>query len=392
MIKNFNFAIPGLVTFGVGCISSLGERLKSKNMNRALLLSDRGLEKAGVVKTVEDILTKEGIYYEKFLDVEPNPSSDTVMKATELFRAHKLESIVCLGGGSPMDVGKAVSVMATNPGKPEDYAGMDLFKNPIPPIVAIPTTAGTGSENTIFAVITDKKNNFKFSIVSNELTPKIILLDPNLITALPPSVAASTGMDALTHAVESYISRGATPFSDAMGEKAMYLIGKYLRRFVADRSDIEAASGMMLGSSFAGIAFSWGYLGMAHAMAHPLGGFYNVPHGVANAILLPHALKFNAITDKDDRYLTIYEYIRASSGEINYFDPYMLVEEVLDLTKSLGIPKCLADVGVDERFIPNMAADAMKGSQVSSWRMNPRSSTQADIEQLYKDALNPLEI
>ena len=393
MIKNFNFAVPGLVSFGAGCINSLGDRLKAKNMNRALLISDRGLEKAGVVQTVEDILTKAGITYEKFLDVEPNPSSETVLKAAEVFKANKLETIICLGGGSPMDTGKAAAVMATNPGNPEDYAGgIDLFKNPIPPIVAIPTTAGTGSENTIFAVITNRKTNFKYSIVSGKLTPSIILLDPELITKLPPIVAASTGMDALTHAVESYISRGATPFSDAMGQKAMEYIGRYLRRFVADRSDIEAASGMMLGSNFAGIAFSWGYLGMAHAMAHPLGGYYNVPHGIANAILLPHALKFNAIADKDNRYLTIYEYIRASDGDIGYFEPSMLVEEVVDLAKSIGIPESLSKVGVDETHIPAMAIDAMKGSQVSSWRMNPRTSTAADIEQLYRDALKPIEL
>jgi len=390
MFKNFNFAIPGTITFGVGSIASLGDRLKAKNMNRALLLSDRGLEAAGVVQQIEDILNAAGITYEKFLDVEPNPSSDTVMAAAKVIRDNKLECLICVGGGSPMDTGKAAAVMANNDGVPEDYAGMDLFKNPALPIVAIPTTAGTGSENTIFAVITDRKNNFKFSIVSSQLTPAIILLDPNLITKIPAHVAASTGMDALTHAVESYIGKGANPFSDAMGLKAMEFIGKYIRRFVANREDIEAASGMMLGSTFAGLAFSNGYLGMAHAMAHPLGGFYNVPHGYANAILLPHALKFNAITDKEDRYLTIYELIRSSTGDIGYFEPMMLVEEVLALNEALGLPSCLADVGVDETYIPQMAIDAMKGSQVSSWRMNPRSSTAKDIEQLYRDALEPM--
>jgi alcohol dehydrogenase len=384
MFNNFEFSIPGRITFGAGALSQLGDKLKAANVKRALILSDHGLEKFGMVKKVEDVLASCDIAYEKFLDVEPNPSAETVMAAAKVYRDNNLETIICLGGGSPMDTGKAVAVMAVNPGTIEDYEGPDKFKGPLPAIVAIPTTAGTGSETTAFAVITDHKRNFKFSIISNELAPKIVILDPELITTVPPFIAASTGMDALTHALESYLSVTKSPFSDALNEKAMALIGKYIRRFVANSADIEAASGMMMASTFAGIAFSWARLGLAHAMAHPLGGYYNVAHGVANAIALPHVIEYNIIADTEGRYEKIYELIRNSTGYTDYFEPGMLVEEVKQLAQDIGIPAKLSDVGVDERFIPNMALDAYNsGSRIA----NPRVSTVKDIEDLYRKAL-----
>jgi alcohol dehydrogenase len=274
--KNFSYAIPGEVAFGVGAISQLPEKLKKENADRVLILSDRGLEKAGLVAKIEDILKKEGIFCASFLDVEPNSSVETVEAAAKVFTDNNLNCILCLGGGSPIDTGKAVSVLAANGGNLTDYEGVDKFTKPLPLLAVIPTTAGTGSEATAFAIINDKKRKIKFAIVSNKLIPKLTILDPNLITTLPPYIAATTGMDALTHAIESYLSVTASTFTDAMGLKAMELIGRYLRRFVANRTDIEAASAMLLASNFAGIAFSWGRLGAAHALAHPLGAYWGI--------------------------------------------------------------------------------------------------------------------
>lgn len=377
-----NFMIPGKVIFGQGCISKIPEELKIKGLKRVLLASDRGLEAVGLVKKLENIFNKCAIDYVTFLDIEANPSTETVEKGVQIYRENKLEAIVCLGGGSPMDTAKAISVLVTNGGKIQDFEGAHKVKGPIAPIIAIPTTAGTGSEVTPFAVITDRSNNYKLTVFSYEIIPEMALLDPELITTLPPLVAASTGLDALTHAVEAYISRAAYPFSDAMAEKAMELIGKYIRLFVANRSDIEAASGMLLGSMFAGIAFAWARLGNVHAMAHPLGGYFNIAHGVANAVLLPVILEYNALADQG-KYEKIFNYIK-DNKVINGFTPDVLVTEIKLLSKKLGIPGNLSELGVSRESVHDMAVDAMKSGNIL---VNPRQSTLKDIEELYLRAL-----
>lgn len=274
-----------------------------------MVISGRNLEKVGTVQRITDILDKSGIEHEEFLDVEPNPSVETVNAAMAIYRNSKAEAIIALGGGSPMDVAKAVGILAAHGGEITQYEGSNLVPSKIVPVLAIPTTAGTGSETTAFAVITDKSRNYKFTVSSNELIPCYAVMDPELIMSLPAFVAASTGIDALVHAIEAYLSKVASPFTDAMAEKSMELIGKNIRRFVADRSNEEAACSMMMASNFAGIAFSWARLGNVHAMAHPLGGFFNVPHGVANAILMPVVLEYNALSD-NGKYEKIYNLIK----------------------------------------------------------------------------------
>jgi len=378
----FLFKVPGEVIFGENSISKLPKLLAARGLSKVLLVSDRGLEAAGMVKKITDILEANSIKYSLFLDVEANPSCDTVENGTTIYTSEKLDGIVCLGGGSPMDTSKAIAILATNGGKIQDYEGANKFKGPTVPIVAIPTTAGTGSEVTPFAVITDKKINYKLTVFSYEIVPEVALLDPEMISTLPALVAASTGIDALTHAVEAYLSRAASPFSDGMAEQAMGLIGKYIRLFVANRSDVEAASGMLLGSMFAGIAFSWARLGNCHAMAHPLGGFFGVPHGIANAVLLPTVLDFNTLADKG-KYEQIYNYIKRGKNN-NSFTPEMLTRELKELLEQLGIPKTLSEVGVKQEMIHDMALDAMKSGNVL---INPRQTTLADIEALYHKAL-----
>ena len=250
-------------------------------------------------------------------------------------------------------------------------------------MIAIPTTAGTGSEVTASAVITDESRNYKLSVFSYELLPRYALLDPALIMTAPASIAASCGVDALIHAMEAYISTKATPFSDAMAEKAMELIGANLRRFVANRQDEDAACAMMLGCNFAGIAFAWARLGNVHAMSHPVSGYFHVAHGVANSILLPTVLEYNALADHG-RYKKMYNYIHQGSPCIENFQPQMLVDEIRKLNNELGIPARLSDVGVTADKIPAMAEDAMKSGNIPA---NPRQTTLKDMIALYEKAL-----
>lgn len=382
-MNNFSFSVPQNIVFGVGSISQLPSLLEKNNSKKVLIISGKILTKLGVVKKVADIIEAAGISYELFNDVEANPSVETVNAATKAYKDCGATSIIALGGGSPMDVAKAVGVLAEFGGEITQYEGAHLVPGKIVPIIAIPTTAGSGSEVTAYSVITDKSRNYKLTVFSYELIPSYALLDPELIMSLPQSVASSTGIDALVHALEAYLSTIASPFSDAMAEKAMELIGKNIRAFVANRKNVEAASAMLSASMFAGIAFAWARLGNVHAMAHPLGGYFDVPHGVANAILLPTIVEYNALTD-NGRYEKIYNFIKQNKSESFEFTTDMLVSEIKKLTASLGIPATLSEVGVTEDKIPEMAVDAMKSG---NFLVNPRQSTQKDIEMLYKKAL-----
>lgn len=381
-MKAFTFSVPQEIIFGSGSLNRLPELLKKQNAARVLLISGPHLNKMGVVGRLRDSIVSAGAACETFTDVEANPSMETVEKAAAAYRAFGADAIVAIGGGSPMDVAKAVGVVVTYGGSIAQYEGVGTVPGPIVPLIAIPTTAGTGSEVTTFSVITDHSRNYKLTVGSQYLIPRCALLDPELLTTTPAGVAAACGMDALVHALEAYLSRAASPFSDAMAEKALALIGRSLRAFVADRANLEAASDMLAGSLFAGIAFSWARLGNVHAMAHPLGGFFNVPHGVANAILLPVVVDYNAIADHDGKYETIYRAVAASPKA--EFSQEMLADELRRLAARIGIPATLAEVGVDAAKIPEMAADAMKSGNIY---VNPRTSTQKDIEQLYRRAM-----
>lgn len=382
MIKEFKFSLPQNVLFGAGRLHQMGKVLKEMRAVRVFLISGPHLNKMGVVDQAVKAAEEAGVTVSTFTETEGNPSTETVEKATKQLKACGADVIIALGGGSPMDVAKAVAVLAAYGGNITDYEGVGKVPGTVLPIIAIPTTAGTGSEVTPFAVITDHSRNYKLSISSFHLLPSCAILDPELIASLPASVAAATGIDAMVHAIEAYVSKAATPFSDAMAEKALKLLGGNIRSFVSERNDPEAAGAMLLGSAFAGIAFSWARLGNVHAMAHPVGGYFNVPHGVANAILLPVVLKFNLLADKG-RYQTIYDSVARLPSD-GYFEPEMLVHEIRKLTASLGIPASLSEVGVAEDKIGVMAEDAMKSGNIA---VNPRETTVRDIEELYRKAL-----
>lgn len=382
-MNDFNFRIPQNIEFGIGALEKLPKILKESNSNHVFLVSDRGLEKIGVVDRVKNIIEKAQIKCTTYLDVVPNPTTTVVTNATDLYKESGATSIIALGGGSPLDVSKAVGVLSTFGGEITDYEGLNKVPGPIVPIIAIPTTAGTGSEVTASSVITDEKRNYKFSIVSYETIPKYALLDPELIMTAPQSIAAACGIDALIHAIEAYLSKQSSPFSDAMAEKAMELIGKNLRNFVKNRGDKEAACGMMIGSNFAGISFAWARLGNVHAMSHPVSAFYHVPHGIANSVLLPTVMEYNSIVD-NGRYEKIYNYIKENSGIVNNFKPEMLINELKKLNDDLGIPKSLSELGVKEDSIEDMAKDAMKSGNVLA---NPRETNLQNMIDLYKKAM-----
>ena len=394
-MEAFEFFIPQNIMVGAGTMAKLPECAKKLGGSHAMLISGPTLRKMGIVDKAADYLKEAGMKVDIFTDVEANPSVTTVEKATEAFKEAGADFIVALGGGSPMDVAKAVGVTAKFGGSITEYEGAHKVPGKIIPLIAIPTTAGTGSEVTAFSVITDHSRDYKLTVFSYELLPSYAILDPELLTSAPASVAAACGIDAMVHALEAYISTAASPFSEAMSEKALELIGKNIRRYVANRGDIDAAENMLVGSLFAGIAFSFARLGNVHAMSHPVSAFFDVPHGVANAVLLPVIAEYNALADHG-RYLTIYNDISPVPAYEDEFEPMMLVDAIRDLCDDIGIPANLTEainnasktgpVSAEEieNKIEAMAVDAMKSGNIA---VNPRSSRQCDIEMLYRKAL-----
>ena len=382
-MKDFRFKVPPNIEFGVGSLKKLPEILNESKSEHVFLISDEGLAKLGVVKKVQDIVEADGLKCTTYLGVVPNPTVDVVNESTKCYKESGATSIIALGGGSSMDVAKATGVLATYGGKITDYEGLYKVPGPIVPIIAIPTTAGTGSEVTASAVVTDEERNYKMSVISYEMLPKYAVLDPQLIMTAPASIAASCGVDALIHALEAYVSNFASPFTDAMAEKAMELIGANIRRFVANRQDEEAACAMMTGSTFAGMAFAWAKLGNVHAMSHPVSAYFHVPHGVANAVLLPTVIEYNALSDHG-RYEKIYNFIREKKEPAKDFKPQMLIDEIKKLNADLGIPQSLSEVGVTEDKIEAMAKDAVVHPNVLA---NPRQTNLKEMIELYKKAL-----
>ena len=394
-MNEFSFSVPQNITVGKGSLAKLPEIAKKSGGSHAFLMSGPHLAKMGLVEKAANSLKSAGIAVDTFTDIEGNPSVETVDKATAAFKEAGADFIVAFGGGSPMDVAKAVGVTAKYGGSITEYEGAHKVPGPIIPLIAIPTTAGTGSEVTAFSVITDHSRDYKLTVFSYEILPAYAILDAELLTTAPASVAAACGIDAFIHAEEAYISTAASPFSDAMAEKAMSLIGKNIRRFVANRGDIEAAEAMLVGSLFAGIAFSFARLGNVHAMSHPVSAFFDVPHGVANAVLLPVIAEYNALADHG-RYLTIYNDISPIPAYEEEFEPMMLVDAIRELCGEIGIPANLTEainnasktgpVSAEEieNKIEAMAVDAMKSGNIA---VNPRSSRQCDIEMLYRKAL-----
>lgn len=379
-MKTFSFSIPQNVIFGKGSLQELPQAAKKLKKKKALIISGPHLQKIGMVEKCRDALKTAEIESEAFTETEGNPGTETVEKATEVYRKSGAEFIVAFGGGSPLDVAKAAGVLAVYGGKITDYEGGGKVPGPIMPVIAIPTTAGTGSEVTPFAVITDHSRNYKLSVSSSYLLPSCAILDPELIASVPEKTAAACGVDALVHALEAYLSLAASPFSDMFALKALQMIGSSLRAYVADRN--QEAETMLLGSLFAGIAFSHARLGNVHAMSHPVSAYFNVPHGTANAILLPTVVSYNEQAAQE-KYYDIYRCVAEAPVSGKEFVPSMLTEALRLLNRELGIPPCLKEAGVKAEYFEAMADDAMKSGNIA---VNPRKTTRADVVELYKQA------
>lgn len=381
-MNSFSFTIPQNIVVGAGSLKRLPELAKNLKKSKAYIISGPHLEKIGMVDKCREALKAAGIESDSFTQTEGNPSTDTVAKAAEGFKSSKADFIVAFGGGSPLDVAKAVAVIASYGGNITDYEGGGKVPGPVVPMIAIPTTAGTGSEVTAFSVITDHSRNYKLTVVSNYLLPAYAILDPELITTVPKSTAAACGIDAMVHALEAFISKAASPFSDLFAKEALRLIGTNIRDYVLDRSNLAACEAMLTGSLFAGIAFSHARLGDVHAMSHPVSAYFDVAHGVANAVLLPTIVDYN-MTYASEKYKYIYDCICEKPLDDDSFTPEMLAAEIRVLNDELGIPSSLSEVGVDSSLFDKMADDAMKSGNIL---VNPRPTTKKDILALYAQA------
>ncbi len=380
----YGYFIPTVNLMGAGCASEVGKQAKIIGGTKALVVTDETLVKIGIVEKVINILNKEGVQTVVFDKVMPNPTDENVHEGFDIYQKENCDIIIAVGGGSPIDSAKGMGLLATNGGSIRDYEGLDRSKNAMPPFIAVNTTAGTASEMTRFTIITDTSRHIKMAIVDWHVTPTVSINDPEFMVSMPASLTAATGMDALTHAIEAYVSTIATPVTDSAAIKAIELISKYLRLAVANGSNMEGRDKMAYAEFLAGMAFNNASLGHVHAMAHQLGGFYDLPHGVCNAILLPHVERFNMIACLD-RFADIAVAMGENIEGLSVIEAADLaLESIKRLSKDVGIPSGLKEIGVKEEDLPTLADNALKDV---CGLTNPRIATKDDIIQIYKNAM-----
>lgn len=383
MFNAFEFATNSKIYFQPGSIQRLGEEVKALRGRKVLLVTDKGVRNSGVLTRAVESLEKEALSHVVFDEVEPNPSVETAQKGYALMKEKGCDTLAAVGGGSPIDTAKAIGIQATNPEPLLKYEGANKVANPLPPLIAVPTTAGTGSEVTGAAVITDRTRKYKVPMRSPFLIPRVALLDPEVLATLPPPVLASTGMDAFTHACETFVSTATNPLSRALAYDSMRLISQYIRRLYANPDNREAQGGMMLASTMAGMAFFNGRLGVVHALAHPLGGFFDIPHGLANAILLPHCMEFSRMA-VPALFARIAEALGKDIGGLSVEEASRKAAEgVREILVDTRIPSSLKQVGAKKETFEAMAKDAVaSGIHLS----NPRRVTLEDAVALYEAA------
>ncbi|OCG42186.1 lactaldehyde reductase [Gilliamella sp. Fer1-1] len=368
--------------FGAGSISHLIDEVKKRRFNKALIVTDKDLIKFKVATKVTDLLDKFGFSYEVFDEVIPNPTITIVKKGVEIFKRSGADYLIAIGGGSPQDTAKAIGIIINNPQHADvrSLEGTINTQNVAVPIIAIPTTAGTAAEVTINYVITDEENKRKFVCVDPHDIPVVAIVDSDMMASMPANLKAATGIDALTHAIEGFITKGAWELSDMMHLKAIEIINRSLRKSV--KGELKGVQDMALGQYIAGMGFSNVGLGLVHGMAHPLGAFYDIPHGVANAVLLPYIMEFNA-QSTDDKYrdiakaMGLMDILNQPIQEVRKH----VIQAIKQLNKDVGIPERLRDIGVKQQDIPELAkaafADVCTGG-------NPRDVNLKDIEMLYQ--------
>ncbi|GLO62312.1 alcohol dehydrogenase [Vibrio sp. MACH09] len=378
------FFIPTVNLMGAGCLKEAADSIQSQGFKKGLIVTDKILNEIGIVKQVQDLLTERTVNTVVFDGTQPNPTIGNVENGLALLQENDCDFVISLGGGSPHDCAKGIALVAANGGKIGDYEGVDQSAKPQLPLIAINTTAGTASEMTRFCIITDEERHIKMAIVDKHTTPLISVNDPELMLAKPASLTAATGMDALTHAVEAYVSIAATPVTDAVAIKAIELIQAFLRKAVEHGDDIEAREQMAYAQFMAGMAFNNASLGYVHAMAHQLGGFYDLPHGVCNAILLPHVQRYNAqvcperLKDVAKAMGVNVEAMTAEQGA------EAALEAIISLSKDVGIPAGLAELGAKKDDISVLADNALKDACGFT---NPKQATHEEISAIFEAAL-----
>ena len=367
--------------FGVNSINNIIDEVKKRGYQKALVVTDKELIKFNVATKVTELLDSAKLDYQIFDEVMPNPTISIVKQGIEIFKQSNADYLIAIGGGSPQDTAKAIGIVINNPEFSDirSLEGLAQTKKPSIPIIAIPTTSGTAAEVTINYVITDEENKRKFVCVDPHDIPVLTLVDPNMMMSMPASLKAATGIDALTHAIEGYITKGAWEMSDMFHLKAIEIISRSLRDSV--NGDLNAVEQMALGQYIAGMGFSNVGLGLVHGMAHPLGAFYNVPHGVANAILLPHIMQYNApYTGEKYRHIAKAMGIK-NSEEMSIEDARnAAVNAVFQLNHDVKIPTNLHMVGVKKEDITALAEAAYADVCTQG---NPRETNLSDIEKLY---------
>ena len=349
------YFLPTRNLFGEDSVKETGTLMQSLGGRRALIVTDGFLAKNGMAEQIQKILSDAEVESVVFDGVEPNPKDVNVEAGLKIFEENSCDSIISLGGGSSHDCAKAIALVASNGGNIRDYEGVDRSDKPLCPMIAVNTTAGTASEITRFCIITDTSRHVKMAIVDWRVTPQIAINDPNLMVGMPPALTAATGMDALTHAIEAYVSTAANPLTDAAALMAITMITQYLPKAVANGVYMKARDKMAYGQYLAGIAFNNASLGYVHAMAHQLGGMYNLPHGVCNAILLPHVEEFNLIGNAN-RFRDIAKAMGEITEGLSTMDAARkAIAAIRQLSSQVGIPERLRDLGVKEEDFAVMA-------------------------------------
>ena len=381
MSKPNVFSSINRIVQGRGAIAGLDDEVARLKASRVLIVTDPGLVATGIPDKVAAALTGREVSF--YTDIEADPSIETIDACVEHVRKKNLDLVIGLGGGSPIDTAKCAAVLARNEGRAEDYLGIEKIDQPGLPKLMIPTTAGTGSEVTNVAVLSLKAQHTKKGIVSRHLFADCAVLDPELTVGLPASITAATGMDALTHAIEAYVSRFAQPLTDHFALEAIRLISHNLRTAVHNGANLDAREAMLTGSLYAGLAFGSAATGMVHGLAMPLGGQFNVPHGVANAAMLPHVMKFNLVSAVE-RYRNVAEAMgEIVAGVSARRGAELAVEAVERLSDDIGVPS-LRKLGIPEDAIDALAADGMTNTR--QILPNPRTVTHADLTEILKDA------
>lgn len=379
---SFDFFVKSNITFGRGAVEKLPQILSGHNLKKVMIVYDNGVKAAGIAEKIVEQVEKAGVEYLVFDGVIPNPTNEVVEEAAKLAKEAKVEGMVAVGGGSSIDLAKAVNVLLTNPGTIGEYGGMNMVKNPCLPLIAIPTTAGTSSEITNVSALIDTEKVIKYVVIDNKIVASDVIADPEFTKTMPVSVTAATGMDAITHAVESYISNEATPLTEYNSLKGLSILYENLPKAVADGTDMQARENMMLGCIITGFGFSNANLGFVHAIAHTLSAHFGLAHGMANACVFPYVMEYNADACPE-KMVDMAKILGLDvSGDLEK-DKYLLAHALKDLTVKLGI-KTLSEQNVPESAFDRLAEDVLKEPVLG---FNPRQGvTKEDVIAILKKA------